>query len=91
MNFEALVKDIKKLYNSLSGKDVDVILTYRGTSYGLETPWLLRCDSREIVHKNHEEAALQMFEMLKKELAHKAMSLESQATEYRRTLNSFAS
>lgn len=88
MSFEDLVKDIKKLYMTLTSKDAEVIITYKGTSHGVSKPWQLKIDSREANNVSHEKAALELFTILKQELAAKIAFTEKQTTELKRVLGS---
>lgn len=90
MGFEDLVKDIKKVYATLTSKDSEVVITYKGTSYGVTTPWNIKIDSREVNHASHEEGAALLFQTLKIELASKILFTEKQALELKRIMSSFS-
>jgi len=86
MDFESNIKDIKRLIQVLTGKDTDVSITYKGTSYGVTQPWNIRCDSREINDESHEGAASKLLDILRKELRDKISFTEKQAAEYKKAL-----
>jgi len=89
MDFEAAVKSIRKTYTILTGKsDVDVILTYKGTGYGVTEPWHVRIDAREAQDKTHDGAVKMLLDKLKKELNDKVLSTEREAEVLRKALNS---
>ncbi len=88
MDIEATVKTIRTLYQTLSGKgDVEVSLTYKGTNYGLATPWHVRVGDRECLDVTHEGALRKLFILLKTELATKTKSTEDEAARLRQALN----
>lgn len=87
MIFETNVKDIKKLILVLTGKDAEVFITYKGSSYGVSNPWHIRCDAREAVGVTHDEAANVLLKNLKAELLGKIMSAEIQIEQYKSALN----
>lgn len=89
MSFEELIVSIKKLYATLTSKDVEVILTYKGTAYGVSKPWQLKIDAREVNSVSHEKAAMELFLMLKKELEDRITFTERQAKELKQVFSSF--
>lgn len=90
MEFEQTIKEIRKIFSLITdGKESDVHLTYRGNSHGITMPWVLKIDSKEVIHENHEQAAKDLLLLLKKELANKISNLEQQTTAYRKALGSF--
>jgi len=88
--FENNVRDIKKLITVLTGKDCEVFITYKGTSYGVSNPWNIKCDTREVNADTYENAASRLLDLLKAELNGKIMFAENQAKSYREALNSVA-
>jgi len=89
MDFESAVKHIRKVYSTLTGKsDVEVILTYKGTGYGVTKPWHIKVENRETQHEKHDGAANELLDKLKKELNDKVVSAEREAVELRKALNS---
>lgn len=86
MGFDLNIKDIKLIYCTLTGKDTDVILTFKGTSFGVTKCWHIRCDQRELNHETYEGAAISMLSLLKKELADKIAMTEKQTAEYKKLL-----
>lgn len=91
MDFESNIKNIKKLIFALSGKDSDVILTYKGNSYGVTSPWNIRCDIREANSLTFELASLTLLNELNLELKNKIISSEKQTENFKRILNSINS
>jgi hypothetical protein len=89
MDFENTILTIKKLYNLIASKDSDVVCTYKGTSYGVSIPWIIKIDNREAIGKTHIEAASILLEELRKELNNKIAGLELQAKQLRTSLGSF--
>jgi hypothetical protein len=86
MSFAANVKNIKKLTAILTGKDADVVLTYKGLNFGVTKPWHLRCEAREMCHETYDGAAQELADLLKKELADRISFTEKQTAEYKKTL-----
>jgi hypothetical protein len=91
MDFSSHVIAIKKLYQVLAGKDMDVILSYKGLGYGNTTPWELRIDSREVKSVSHEKAAADLYNILQEELSKKADNAEQEAKNLRNTLKQLRS
>lgn len=90
MEFEDNIKEIRRIFSLIvDGKDSDVHLTFRGYSHGITKPWVLKIDVKEVVHEDHEQAAVELLLLLKKELAEKISNLEKQASHYRKALGSF--
>ena len=88
IDVDATFKSIRSVYQTISGKgDADVRLTFKGTAYGVTKPWHAQVDAREITHEEHEGALLGLLTMLKKELADKTKSAESEAQRLRQALN----
>jgi hypothetical protein len=88
MDIESTVKTIRSLYQTLSGKnDVEISLTYKGTGWGLGTPWQVRVGDRECLDTTHEAALTKLFGQLKQELAAKTKSAENEAARLRQALN----
>lgn len=79
MDVDGTFKAIQSIYKTISGKgDGDVTLTYKGTSYGVTKPWIAKIDARECVHEEHDGALLELLAKLKRELADKIKSAESE-------------
>lgn len=89
MNIENTVQDIKKLYSAISGKsDNEVVMTYKGTGYGVKTPWHVRIDARETDATTQEVAVESLRNILKVELQKKVEDMERSALVLQQTLNS---
>ncbi len=89
MNIEQTVQDIRKLYTAISGKgDNEVVITHKGTSYGVKTPWHVRIDARETNAPTYEAAVESLRNILKSELQKKVEDMERSAQDLHRTLNS---
>jgi hypothetical protein len=88
MNIEQTVQDIKKLYTAISGKsDNEIVITYKGTSYGVKLPWHVRIDNREINATNYAAGIETLRDMLKVELQKKVEDMEQAALVLHQTLN----
>jgi hypothetical protein len=88
MDIDSTFKSIRSLYQTLSGKnDIEVSLTYKGTAYGVTTPWHVRAGDRECMDVTHENALTKLFIQLKQELATKTKSTEDEAARLRQALN----
>lgn len=88
IDVEATYKSIRTIYRTVSGKsDADVSMTYKGTDYGVTKSWQAKIDAREVNHENHDGALTALLAMLKKELADKTKSAESEAQRLRQALN----
>lgn len=88
MDIDATFKNIRSIYQTVSGKGSnDVTLTYKGKEGGVTKPWHARIDARETNNETHEGALTQLLDMLKKELADKANSTEAEASRLRQALN----
>lgn len=80
MNVEQTVKDIKKLYTAVSGlSDHELSLTYKGTTYGLTSPWVVRIDKREVIAKSYDSGLQELLANLQDELAKKITTTRVQA------------
>lgn len=89
MNIESTVQDIKKLYSAISGKsDNEVIMTYKGTGYGVKTPWHIRIDNRETEAITYDAAVVSLRNILKAELQKKVEDMERSSLVLQQTLNS---
>lgn len=86
MDFERNIKEIRKLVSTLSGKDSEVYIIYKGTSHGVTKPWNVRCGNSELVHESCEGAAEDLVKILKKELMDKITSTERQVADYKKAL-----
>lgn len=90
MSFEQNVKDIKRIYYSLTGKEDPIVhITYRGTTGGIAEPWSVKIDHEEVKDKSYDVAAELMLMLLKDKLAKKVVDLEEEAAKYKRELNTF--
>jgi hypothetical protein len=88
IDVDATFKSIRTVYQTVSGKtDVDVSLTFKGHNYGVTKPWLAKIDAREMIHEEFDGALNGLLSLLKKELADKTRSAESEATRLRQALN----
>jgi hypothetical protein len=87
MDFDSAVKEIKRFHSTIFNKESDVILTYKGMEYGVTKPYICQCGSREKSSETYEDAAIQLLESLKEELVSKIVLLESQASSYKKILN----
>jgi hypothetical protein len=88
MDIEATYKSIRSVHQTLSGKgDTDVVMTYKGTGYGVTKPWQSRVGDREFNHENHDESLKGLLDLLKNELAAKAKSTEQEAKRLQAALN----
>lgn len=90
MDFNSYIIEIKKLYRLVHGKDEEVVLTYKGTSYGVTTPWNLRCEKREVNGATHEKAASMLYLLLKDEFSKKVDFAEKEAIELKKIYASLA-
>lgn len=89
MSLGTTITNIRKAYLALSGKMVDVSLTFKGTELGENSPWLARCDTYETKHSTDVGAVESLFKQVIEELQRKATSTEIQAQQYRKAFNSF--
>jgi len=88
IDVEATYKSIRAVYQTISGKgDADVMVTFKGTSYGVTKPWHAKVDARECNNETHDGALTTLLSMLKKELADKTSSAEKEALRLRQALN----
>lgn len=86
MDFNTNIKNIKKLTQLLTGKDVDVFITYKGTALGVTKPWNIRCGERDLNSATHESAAVELVNLLREEMATKISFTKKQAAEYEKAL-----
>jgi hypothetical protein len=84
---EAAFKNIRSLQQTLSAKDADVALTYKGYAYGVSKPFHIRVGDRETTHETFEGALVSLTSILKKELADKVASTEGEAKRLRQVLS----
>lgn len=88
IDVEATYKRIRSIYKTVSGKgEADVFMTYKGTEYGVTKSWNAKVDAREVNHETHDGALIGLLAILKKELADKTKSAESEAERLRVALN----
>lgn len=90
MEFENNIKEIKKIYSLISGKESDVHITFRG-GLGISLCWNLRIDNREVSTASLEDGSQQLLVKLKEELAVMIRQLENQAQALRKALGNVAS
>lgn len=64
-----------------------VSMIYKGNAYGVTKSWHAKVDAREINHETHDGALIGLLSLLKKELADKTKSAESEAERLRVALN----
>lgn len=85
MSLESNIKNIRTIYQAISGKtsDIDVSIIYRGTSYGISKPWVARIDVRIVEHTSCEESVSELLELLKKELLEKIKATEAESNRLR--------
>ena len=85
MDVDATFKAIQTIFRAVTGKtEGDVFLIYKGTGYGVTKPWVARVEARECNHEEHDGALLGLLDSLKKELAEKVKSAESEANRLRK-------
>lgn len=88
MDVDAACKNIRSLYITLFGRnDMDIILTYKGTNYGVTKPFQVRIDAREFAHETLEGALAGLLLLLTNELSEKVKSTEGEANRLRLALN----
>lgn len=86
MDVDTTFRSIRSFYQAVSGKtDVDVSLTFKSNGYGVTKPYQARIDSRETAHETFDGALSGLLDMLKKELADKIKSAESEAARLKQT------
>ena len=84
MNVDGTFKAIQTIFRAVTGKNEgDVFLIYKGTGYGVTKPWIARIEARECNHEDYDGALLGLLDSLKKELADKVKSAESEANRLR--------
>lgn len=84
---EAIFKTIRNLQQTLSAKDADVAITYKGYAYGISKPYHIRVGDRETNEETFEGALLGLTAILKKELADKVKSTEGEVNRLRQVLS----
>ena len=84
MDLETTIKNIRNLYQTLSAKDADVTLTYKGNNYGITKGWHAHVGDREADHESHEGSLIKLLDMLKKELDVKVKFTENEASRLRK-------
>lgn len=90
MDFEQTVRDIKKIFAIVTdGKEADVHLSFKGNSHGVTKPWVIKIDTKEVVHETHDGAANELLSKLKLELSKKISDLKVQVASYEKSLGSF--
>lgn len=89
--FEENVREIKRHYQLIFGKDCDVHFTFKGTSLGVVKCWNAKIDNREANESTVELAALFLLSELKNELSKKISLLEEEARNLRKALGDVAS
>lgn len=89
-NFSSKIKDIQALIKAISGKDVDVFITYR-TGLGITKPWHIKCDLKEVEHTSNEDAANELYLQLTEELKKRIESAELQVAYYRESFKKIVS
>lgn len=81
MNLEDKIINIKKLNSTLSGKDEEVSISYKGTSHGVTKPWYSRVGNFDSNSVSLEDSVNVLFNKLKAELKKRTESLESQVAQ----------
>lgn len=90
MDIDKTMKDIRNIYQIVTSKvDPEVILTYKGNSFGVTKVYHVRCDQREFSHETYDGALLGLLTMLKNELSDKTKSLEKEAIRLNQALNQY--
>lgn len=87
MTFEQHIVDIKRLAYAITGKSVEVHISYRGTDLGQTKPWIIKCDSKEVEHERHDEAARLLYVEFANDLRKRIESAETQASNYKSHYN----
>lgn len=91
MNIESTAITIKKLWTIVSGKtDDDLLVSYSGTGYGQQNPWLVRIGNREIKGKTFDAAVETLRDELLAELQKKAVDTAKEAERLSAALNSLS-
>lgn len=85
-SFEKNVREIKRHYQLIFGKECDVHFTFKGTSLGLVKCWNVKIDNREANHTKIELATLELLSQLQAELYNKISRLEEEARHLRSAL-----
>lgn len=76
--FESKIKEIKRLYQVISGKDTDVYITYLGQFSGITKSWQIKIDNREFKSESLIQSVNGLIDILAQELAIKISQLENQ-------------
>jgi len=87
IDVDATFKAIRSVYQTVSGKGDNVTLTFKGPDYGVTKMWQAKIDAREVNHEEYDGALTGLLTMLKKELADKVRSAESEAKRLQQALN----
>jgi hypothetical protein len=85
--FEAQIREIKRLYLLISNKDSDVYCVFKGTSLGIVKCWNIKIDNREANGEKLVDAVAELLASLKLELANKISRLENEALQLRGALS----
>lgn len=89
-DFESNIKEIRKIYQLISGKECEVHCTYKGTSYGVVKSWNVKIDNREVNEAKIDVGAINLLNILKEELAKKISNLEDEAKVLRSALGAIS-
>ena len=81
-----LIRDLYQILNSTF--DVDLILTYKGTSGGITKPFHMRIGNRETNEASIDDAVCALVDMLRNELTAKVKSAEIEAKRLKTALHS---
>ena len=87
MTFEKIVIEIRRIHYIATNKDSDVHIVYKGTSHGITRPWNIKIDTKEADGTNELEAALNLFDLVKKDLSDRIKFMENQAASWKKELN----
>lgn len=87
MDLDTSIKRIKEAFSIAHGKDSEVMLRYVGTSGGITKPWILTIESYTTKGEMWETAAIQMLDLLRKDLEGKVRMAQSQMKNYQDSLN----
>jgi hypothetical protein len=90
MDFDEIVKEIKRIHSISTNKDSEVYLTYKGTSGGISKPFNLKIDNREANATSSKEAALALFLLIKDDMLSKITVMEKQVSFYKEALGNDA-
>jgi hypothetical protein len=86
MDFDLMIREIKKLSEVLSGKSSDVHVVFRGYSAGITKPWKVSCEAKEFEAENHDLAASMLLDFIRGELVRKMSFAEQEILKYKRAL-----